>query len=248
MQMISVSLPAAARPAFPDAVVGASRVVASVLGTDTPDPAEVLGGLLAARLPGIPGARWASITQRHENGGFVTVAASADIARRVDDVQYALGDGPCLLALDGMVVAIDAETFRLRWSEFATRVVADTPVRSVLSQPLSPMSPSAALGSLNLYSDRPEGFVPAAVTAAAEVAAACALALVALTARGRADHLLVALENSRQIGAAVGIVMARSRCTYEQGFATLRTASQRTHRKLRDVAEEIVFTGDVPQY
>jgi hypothetical protein len=42
--------------------------------------------------------------------------------------------------------------------------------------------------------------------------------------------------------------MARSRCTYEQGFATLRAASQRTHRKLRDVADEIVFTGDVPQY
>ena len=246
--MSSSGRPSVAGWAFPGAVIGASRVVASVLGTDTPDPADVVGGLLAARLPEIPGARWASITQRHDHNGFVTLVASADIARRIDDVQYELGDGPCLQALGGKVVAVDAETFRLRWSELATRVVADTPVRAVLSQPLSPISPHATLGSLNLYSERSEGFVATAMTAAADVAAACALALVASAERARADNLLVALESSRQIGAAIGIMMARSGCTYEQGFAALRTASQRTHRKLRDVADEIVFTGDVPQY
>jgi ANTAR domain len=221
--------------------------VASVLGTDTPEPADAVGGLLAARLPEIPGARWASITQRHGDAGFVTVAASADIARQIDDVQYELGDGPCLQAIDGVPVAVDAEAFRVRWPELATRVIAST-VRAMLSQPLSPVSPHVALGSLNLYSERSERFVPAAVTAAADVAAVCGLALVALAERARADHLLVALESSRQIGAAIGIVMARFTCTYEQGFAVLRTASQRTHRKLRDVAEEVVFTGDVPQY
>lgn len=230
-------------PSSSPAAPGASAVFDAIVGTATPDPSEVVGALLTERLPEIPGARWASITQRRSESIFVTVAASADIARQADDAQYEVGDGPCLRAVGGTVVAADAATLHQRWPAVASRMAASTPVRAVLSQPLRP---DVALGSLNVYTDRPGGFTAPAIMAAADVAAACALAVVAVRERVRADNLLVALDSSRRIGAAIGIVMAIHRYTYEQAFETLRVASQKTHRKLRDVAEEIVITGAIP--
>jgi AmiR/NasT family two-component response regulator len=41
--------------------------------------------------------------------------------------------------------------------------------------------------------------------------------------------------------------MATKRCTSEQAFDLMRRASQRTHQKLRDIAEDILLTGTVPE-
>jgi AmiR/NasT family two-component response regulator len=40
--------------------------------------------------------------------------------------------------------------------------------------------------------------------------------------------------------------MARELLTAEQAFDRLRDASQRQHRKLRDIAEEVISTGQLP--
>jgi hypothetical protein len=60
------------------------------------------------------------------------------------------------------------------------------------------------------------------------------------------DNYEIALHSSRQIGMAMGIVMASRRCTPEAAFEVLRTCSQQLHRKLRDIADEVVLTGDLP--
>lgn len=65
-------------------------------------------------------------------------------------------------------------------------------------------------------------------------------------ARSDAGHLEVALQSSRRIGAAIGIIMERDRVPEDEAFARLRKASQDTNRKLRDVAEQIVLTGTTP--
>jgi signal transduction histidine kinase/DNA-binding response OmpR family regulator len=56
-------------------------------------------------------------------------------------------------------------------------------------------------------------------------------------------NLRAALATNRQIGAAVGVIMATEKLTDEQAFERLRAVSQRTHRKLRDLADEVVYTG-----
>jgi ANTAR domain-containing protein/PAS domain-containing protein len=61
--------------------------------------------------------------------------------------------------------------------------------------------------------------------------------------RDKNAHLQIALQTNRQIGAAVGIVMYSHRVTAEAAFDLLRQASQRTHRKLRDLAESVVEQG-----
>jgi signal transduction histidine kinase/DNA-binding response OmpR family regulator len=65
-------------------------------------------------------------------------------------------------------------------------------------------------------------------------------------AERRAASLEVALTTNRQIGAAIGILMHQHKITESQGFELLRDISQRTNRKLRDVADELVFTGALP--
>ncbi|WP_460606040.1 ANTAR domain-containing protein [Jatrophihabitans fulvus] len=59
----------------------------------------------------------------------------------------------------------------------------------------------------------------------------------------RSDHLMVALENSRRIGAAMGILMSNHKIAEQQAFDLLRVASQRGNRKLRDVADGVIETG-----
>jgi len=61
-----------------------------------------------------------------------------------------------------------------------------------------------------------------------------------------AVNLQEALQASREIGMAMGIVMERHKLTSEQAFDQLRGASSRRNVKLRDVAGEILFTGELP--
>ncbi|HEY2273702.1 MAG TPA: ANTAR domain-containing protein [Jatrophihabitantaceae bacterium] len=56
-------------------------------------------------------------------------------------------------------------------------------------------------------------------------------------------NLQAALASNRRIGTAVGILMVQRRITDSAAFDLLRLASQRTHRKLREIAEEVVHTG-----
>jgi hypothetical protein len=54
------------------------------------------------------------------------------------------------------------------------------------------------------------------------------------------DNLEIALAGARDIGVAIGIVMATEGCSRNGAFERLRDLSQATNRKLRDIATEIV--------
>jgi tetrahydromethanopterin S-methyltransferase subunit F len=61
--------------------------------------------------------------------------------------------------------------------------------------------------------------------------------------QARADHLEVGLRTNRRIGAAIGIVMSEYRLSIDAAFELLRTISQHTNRKVRDLAEDVLYTG-----
>jgi AmiR/NasT family two-component response regulator len=65
-------------------------------------------------------------------------------------------------------------------------------------------------------------------------------------ARSTIDNLEFALQTNRRIGMAIGIVMGQLAVTEEEAFTRLRIASQATNRKLRDVAEDVIYTGLPP--
>lgn len=65
-------------------------------------------------------------------------------------------------------------------------------------------------------------------------------------AENKAANLQRALASNRQIGVAMGVLMAGGKLTEEQAFDRMREVSQRRNRKLRDIADEIVLTGALP--
>jgi hypothetical protein len=74
----------------------------------------------------------------------------------------------------------------------------------------------------------------------------CQLTLLALTSREQAESIVQlksALLGNRDIGVAIGIPMSRHKFTTDQGFDLLRIMSQRTHRKLVDLANDVIDTG-----
>lgn len=64
-------------------------------------------------------------------------------------------------------------------------------------------------------------------------------------AHAKIENLELALQTSRTIGMAVGIVMERLRVTSDEAFDVLRALSQHKHRKLRDIAAELTYSGTV---
>jgi hypothetical protein len=190
----------------------------------------------------VPPARWASLTSRE--GRPRTIAASDHRADELDELQYHASEGPCLAAIaTGTTVVSDFGTEQ-RWPTFAARAVTDTSGRAALSYPLAAVGHPAT--SLNLYADVPGAFDEAAIAAASLSAAGIGMALAALRQKQRADNLALGLESSRHIGAAIGILMHRHRWTSERAFEALRLVSQHTHRKVRDVADEVMLTGSLP--
>lgn len=79
-----------------------------------------------------------------------------------------------------------------------------------------------------------------------ELAAADPAPLDPHAAARRDENLLAALESRELIGQAQGILMERWRITADEAFEHLRVASQLSNRKLRDIAFDLVQTGEDP--
>jgi GAF domain-containing protein len=160
--------------------------------------------------------------------------------------NYEVGNGPCLAAIrehDSYV--IDDLMTDPRWPEFGVRAAEETCVRSMMSFQLALSTTS--LGALNLYSRKPMAFDERAHAIGAILAAYAAVAVSAARQQHKAQQLDNALASSRQIGIAMGILMAYRRCTEEEAFLVLRNASNRLNMKLRDVAARVVETGELAE-
>jgi hypothetical protein len=59
-------------------------------------------------------------------------------------------------------------------------------------------------------------------------------------------NLQVALSTRDLIGQAKGVLIERHKISAEEAFGLLRLASQANHVKLRDVADELLWTGQLP--
>jgi GAF domain-containing protein len=209
-----------------------------------PDRDATLRRIARGAVDTVPGCDYAGLMLVGPAGGVSTRAATDEILKRIDAIQYQVGTGPCLAAireLDSYV--IDDLSTDPRWPEFGVRAAEETSVRSMMSFQLA--SSTATLGALNLYSRKPEAFDGRAHAIGAILAAHAAVAVSAAQQQHKAEHLDHALASSRQIGVAMGILMAYHRCTEEEAFLALRNASNRLNIKLRDVAAQVVQTGDL---
>ena len=170
-------------------------------------------------------------------GGKVdTPAASDDVPRHVDVIQYEVGEGPCLDAIREHEVF---ETGDLgnerRWPHFAGRAQRETGITSMLCFRL--FVEGDTLGALNLHSKAADAFGEESRTVGLVFAAHAA---VALSTAMHDEQMEEALQSRDLIGQAKGMLMAREGITSDQAFDMLRRASQRLNVKLRDIAGGIV--------
>ena len=187
----------------------------------------------------------------HPNGRPRTVACSDVVAARVDEVQYELDDGPCLHAMrDGHMVRIEDTADKARWPEFEAQA-ASHGIRSCLALPLS--AEGKPVGALNLYARDASAFGAAeeqrAENFAGNASGALLLAMRLASYTALIEQLRSSLTSRTVIDQALGIIMAREHCTQARAFAILRSASQNSNVKLRDIAGAVVtsVTGEPPQ-
>ncbi|WP_372698200.1 GAF domain-containing protein [Arthrobacter sp. JSM 101049] len=137
--------------------------------------ADVLARLAQTAVDMIPGAQEASISSMVRQA-MEPQCASGPLARRADELQVRLGQGPCFYVVaDDPVVHVPDVATEARWPEFIARA-RDVGVGSMLSIRL--FVASDVLGTLNLYSTDTDAFDEDAVDVGVLVAAHAAVVLV----------------------------------------------------------------------
>ena len=197
-------------------------------------------------------ARYAAGEVEHALSCGVTVSAtrtstmlggtSDDVAEALDGVQYDVDDGPCLHALrTARTVRVDDIAADPRWEPFSRRA-RQAGAGSSMSVPLR--IDGEAVGALNLYSATAHGLTDddrvRAHQLADQAAGAVALARRLQEREDDAQHLRAALVSRSTIDQAIGIMIAQTGATPDRAFELLRTQSQHTNQKLRDLAAEVV--------
>ena len=187
----------------------------------------------------------ASITLLRDEGA-TTAAFTSEQALALDEMQYERGYGPCIeAALVGVVVEIPDGRTEDRWPTYIPTFL-DHGAVSALAVPVP--APHLSAG-LNLYAPVAEAFSEEDKRTAVEFAAHAAVALANLdalqNARELAEHLRAAMQFRSVIEQGKGILIERHKVTADQAFGLLAQASMRSNRKLRDIAENLVLTGDL---
>ncbi|SET37035.1 GAF and ANTAR domain-containing protein [Geodermatophilus poikilotrophus] len=211
-----------------------------------PDVQATLKRTVADAAATLDGELYASVSLVLHRRQVETPVYTDDRALWTDQLQYELGQGPCLDAVwDQDTFYIDDLTTEPRYGDWGRRVVAETGIRSSLSLQLF-TDPEAvvSLGSLNLYSPRPRSFDP---DTRAEAVALAAHAAIALESAQTEANLRSGLVTRTVIGQAEGILMERLKITADQAFGVLSRLSQQSNVKLRDVARNLVETGEIPR-
>ena len=227
------------REVDPEDLVGALADLARQMQREHGSEAT-LEKVVAAAIAMIPGAEEASISVVANRRTVQSWAPSSDLPRRVDEVQTEVGEGPCLDAVfKHHVVSVPDLGAEQRWPRFAERA-SQLGAGSMLSFQL--FIDGGDLGALNLYSRTPHAFTSESEEVGVPFAAHAAVALAAVQQREQMDQ---ALSTRDLIGQAMGICMERFKIGSDQAFAVLKRISQDRNVKLRDLAEQLIYRGDL---
>jgi GAF domain-containing protein len=192
----------------------------------------------------IPGADGAGLTLIEVDRAD-TIVKSEPFVREVDDIQYGLGEGPCIsAAATGTTMRSGSLGGDHRWPRFGARV-GRLGVHSVLSLPLR--AGDEVVGAMNVYAHAKDAFDERAERLGELFAVPAAIAvqnaqILAQTQR-LAANLQAALTHRAVIDQAIGILMSRSGATADEAFTRLRDLSQREHTKLAVVAADVVHAA-----
>lgn len=192
----------------------------------------------------VPDAEMASVTALSRRGAPYTVAQTSKAVEEIDRLQYSAGSGPCLDAARMQeIVAAGSPAALRRWPEFALQAQRYG-VTSFLSVPLPELRPGIQGGSVNLYSTQDDGFRELHASLMNLFTTAAGYAIMSAEryrdARTFAQQLEQALDSRATIDQAKGVLMALHSIDADDAFRMLAATSQRTNRKVREIADELL--------
>ena len=219
-----------------EGLAGLARLATNQLGLE-----DLLIRVATFAVKAIPGADGAGLTLLEANRAD-TIVATAAFVTEIDDIQYGIGQGPCITAArDGQTVISGSLGSDTRWRKFGG-AVARLGVHSALSLPL--ITPDGVVGAMNVYAHDKHVFDERAAELGEIFAVPAAIAVLNAQVLAQTQRLAARLQSALAsrgvIDRAVGILMSRTGGTEDEALARLRALSQNEHQKLVVVARQII--------
>ncbi|CAN5194442.1 GAF domain-containing protein [soil metagenome] len=191
----------------------------------------------------------AAISLIFDGANSGTLGVSGGPARVYDELQFTLGEGPCLDSIakrSPVLVADLAEGSHRRWPLYS-RAMLDLQVRAVFALPL--LLAGEYVGALDLFRNRPgrleEEYLAGAVTAA-ELAGAPLLDVMAIDLQAAIDDrdgrswAELNLLSRAEVSQATGMLVAQLDIEPAEALIRLRAHAYANGRSATDVARDIL--------
>ena len=193
----------------------------------------------------VPSATGAGVSLFDGAGTRVTTASTDTTVQAADDLQYRLGEGPCLSAwATTELQRIDDTAEDPRWARWQAAAAASG-IRSALSTPL--VHRGRCLGALKVYARAPGAFTAEEEKMLGLLADAAATLLGSVQtseAPARLSSALKATLQSREtIALATGVLMAREHLDTETARASLLERARAQGRRVVEVAADVLATA-----
>ena len=182
-------------------------------------------------------------------GKATTMVYTDRIALDLDESQYGSADGPCIhAARSGQAVLVSDARTETRWTDYMQQAVE----RGCLSSLSLPLGSAEQMGAaLNIYARQAAAFDESSRANGEKLARFAGVAVANVhayqSAREVADNLQQAMESRAVIEQAKGVLVERFKLTPDQAFELLAQSSMAANRKVRDIAVDLVRTGELPR-
>jgi GAF domain-containing protein len=215
---------------FAESIAEAARTLNKPRGLE-----DTLQTIVEVASSAVPGFDHVGISTLAGTGDIETRAFTSELVPHLDEVQYALREGPCSAVLQGDdAVAVSRLQDEERWPQYVPQA-REVGVRSQVAVKL--YLDSETLGGINFYSTTDDAVSQDALAAARLFAAHAAIALGHAQER---ESFAEGLQTRRVIGQALGILMERYAMDEDRAFAVLVRASSHANMRLRAVAQGLV--------
>lgn len=189
-------------------------------------------------------ATGAGVSLMMEPGSPSVAAASDGTSELIEELQFTVGDGPCLEAYESrrpVLVPDLTDVDAFRWPAYAAAAV-ELGVCAVFAFPLQ--VGAVRLGVLDVYRVAPGPLTDEALSLASTFADVALITVLDAQARaepGRpAAGIDESMENRAQVHQAQGMVMVQLGVSLEEAMVRLRAHAYASDRRLSDVARDVV--------
>ncbi len=210
-------------------------------------PARLCAACLAA-LP-VSGVGVALMTVEGPSG--VVLAATDERARQLEELQFALGEGPCVEASSGGRPVLEPDlvaTGSPRWPRFGAAVL-DADVHAVFAFPLR--VGAIRVGVLDLYRDTPGRLTPPELIEALAFADAATVVVLNLHHDEHEDEMIRPIDGRAVVHQATGMITIQLGTSLADALLRLRAHAYASGRTVSDIAADVVdrrlrFDGNEP--